>query len=110
MTQRVGGPERELNAEQASNWAVGEPTHLEYGEADGGSGSMRQTHRIVPAGVVAPACLQDGRRRNTGVVSQTKSLVSAVAFPALADIGFPGKRNNPGTPRPFLSQAVLSCS
>ena len=42
------------------------------------------------------------------VVSQSKSLVSAVVFPVWADIGFPGNRNNPGTPRPLLSQAVFS--
>ena len=33
------------------------------------------------------------------------SLVSTVAFPVWADIGFPGNRNNPGTPRPLPSQA-----
>ena len=56
-----------VNAEQASKRAMREPTLLNLGEGRWRfREEKRHKHRAVPAGVVALACMEEGRRGNTG--------------------------------------------
>ena len=79
--------------------------------SDGGALLLHEADKVF--GVSCNACLVweiTRQMRRSCVVSQTKSLFSAVAFRVRADIGFAGNRNNPGTFRPLLSQAVFAGS
>ena len=56
-----------MNAEQASKTVhVEADPPLIMGKAGGAPGSKRHEHRRVSTGVVAPTCMEDGRRSNTG--------------------------------------------
>ena len=56
-----------VNAEQAPKRVMREPTLLQQGEGRRRFGKKSDTmHRAAPAGVMALACMEEGRRGNTG--------------------------------------------
>ena len=86
-------PERKLNAEQASIRASRKPTLLRSGKAADRLGRERREHRPVSAGVVAPACMEDGRRSNTG--SPAGAVHAATGTPRGGQAGPAGWRRGP---------------
>ena len=55
-----------VNAEQASKRLTRKPTLLSSGEGRRPAGKRATKHRPVSAGVMASACMEDGKRSNTG--------------------------------------------
>ena len=59
-------PERERTLSRPRKEQRGSRPCREKGKADDGREEKRQAHRTVSAGVVASACMEEGRRGNTG--------------------------------------------
>ncbi len=70
-----------VNAGQASKRMMLEPTPANQRKADGGSRRERHEHRSASTGAVAPACMEDERRGNTGSVRRVWLLNLRVEVP-----------------------------